>query len=133
MSVLDYHRPKTKRRLLCGESVNWIENRPFQTAKYIKQCVLSFPFWVKHADFLPLEVEKQRRQEETGLRFHLDHVIPLNHPDVCGLSVPENIRVVPAGHNMTKGNKWNPYQREFPFDVHSNSEERKTKGQIPLW
>jgi hypothetical protein len=38
-------------------------------------------------------------------RFHVDHVIPLRHPLVCGLHAHTNLRVVPALVNLKKGNR----------------------------
>lgn len=36
----------------------------------------------------------------------VDHVIPLNHPKVCGLHVPNNLKIVTGGKNLAKGNKF---------------------------
>lgn len=42
----------------------------------------------------------------TGERWHVDHIIPLKNPLVCGLHVYENLRVVPAKVNLQKSNKF---------------------------
>lgn len=44
------------------------------------------------------------RSEITGYRWHVDHVVPLKHPLVCGLHVEHNLQVVPAAVNLKKGN-----------------------------
>lgn len=36
----------------------------------------------------------------------VDHIIPLNHPKVCGLHVPNNLRAALPLKNLTKGNKF---------------------------
>lgn len=36
----------------------------------------------------------------------VDHIIPLNHPKVCGLHVHNNLRATPKLVNLSKGNKF---------------------------
>lgn len=68
------------------------------------------PAWLTKHDKLHIRCLYQiaaMRTRESGQEWHVDHVVPLQGENVCGLHVPSNLRVVPATENMSKGNRYN--------------------------
>lgn len=42
----------------------------------------------------------------TGMEYQVDHIVPLNHPLVCGLHRRCNLQVITARENRAKGNSF---------------------------
>ena len=45
------------------------------------------------------------RSSFLGGDWHIDHIVPINHKQACGLNNGFNLQVVPAVWNMQKGNR----------------------------
>lgn len=47
---------------------------------------------------------RKRRNQLTGIEWHVDHIIPLKGENVCGLHIWNNLAVIPKVENLRKGN-----------------------------
>lgn len=45
---------------------------------------------------------RDRRKELTGFDWHIDHIVPINNKEACGLHNAFNLQVVPAQWNVRK-------------------------------
>jgi uncharacterized transporter YbjL len=72
----------------------------------------AMPRWLTAEDKLKIvEFYKlaKRLEQETGVKYHVDHIVPLQGINICGLHVPWNLQVIPAYDNISKSNKYNDW------------------------
>jgi hypothetical protein len=65
----------------------------------------ALPSWVRTSEIWPFHKECRRISKETGVQHHVDHIVPLAHPHVCGLHVPWNLQIITAAENNAKRNE----------------------------
>jgi hypothetical protein len=87
----------------------------FASSNWIVARIRATVPWADFNEIRAIYREADRLTGLTGVKHQVDHVIPLNHPRVCGLHVHFNLRAIPAGPNMSKNNHWCPEQLEL-FD-----------------
>ena len=60
-----------------------------------------------NATFSGFDKEIREIYENCPEGYHVDHMMPLNHPRMCGLHVPWNLQYLTAEDNIAKSNKLN--------------------------
>jgi hypothetical protein len=78
------------------------------TAKRRAARLQATPKWVSKEQLLEIKgfyIEAARRTEETGIKHHVDHILPIQGENVTGLHVPWNLQILTAEENRKKSNK----------------------------
>lgn len=96
--------PALRARVIRGDYPAWLKVHPRRT--YLVASICARVPWYKE------EVDKIY-DEARRLGLVVDHIIPLNHELVCGLTVPSNLQLLTWAQNAAKSNYWNPDQMEL--------------------
>lgn len=91
---------------------NWAKlNKEKRRVSYSKRRAIkknAFPKWLTSEDLkniLDMYLKAENMTKETGIKHEVDHIIPLQGENVCGLHVPWNLQVISLSENRKKGNK----------------------------
>jgi hypothetical protein len=66
----------------------------------------SLPGWADKKAIKQFYVDAKQLTITTGIKHEVDHIIPSNHPLVCGLHVEYNLQILTKSENTSKGNSF---------------------------
>jgi hypothetical protein len=86
----------------------WVKSNKHKRAIYNttrrKAVVMATPKWADLKEIEKIYKKSQELTASTGVRYSVDHVIPLKNKSVCGLHVHQNLAVIPYVDNCKKSN-----------------------------
>jgi hypothetical protein len=65
---------------------------------------LAMPKWANQEKIKEIYNTAKELNKTTGIIYHVDHIIPIRHPLVCGLHVECNLQILTAAENSQKSN-----------------------------
>ena len=108
--ISTYDRPNLRAAILAGDMPSWLARH--KRKDYIARYALSIPSWADRGTLRTVAQRAKSMSLRTGIPHEVDHVSPLSHRLVCGLTVAENLQVIPQRLNGRKGNAWSEEDAE---------------------
>lgn len=104
----DWNKNNKKRRkeILRKSNKKNIGKNIFKLAKRRAIKKQAIPPWADMEKIKIIYAKAKWLESITGFKYHVDHVIPLQGKNVCGLHVWENLQILEASENIKKGNKY---------------------------
>lgn len=103
-----HDRNKEKR---AAQHADWarrnLDKRRATSAKRKAAKLRATPKWVNWGKVRAIYRQAKRLQDYTGVPMHVDHIVPLQGQNVCGLHWEGNLQILSASENCKKFNKWN--------------------------
>lgn len=87
----------------------WFEKNPHKRTQYVNKRraakLKATPSWSQDEKIAVLYEKAKWLEQLTGKKYHVDHIIPLQGENVCGLHVWENLQILEKKLNIRKSNK----------------------------
>lgn len=113
MRVYHFNTYESRKSVIKKANKNWqILNRAkacYLARNYVLAKIKRSPSWLTELDLEHIQmfyIIAMQLTAEIGIKFVVDHIIPLNGKNVSGLHVPNNLQIITAIDNMKKSNKW---------------------------
>jgi len=87
------------------------ERAAFNAARKRARKLKATPNWLTDLDFQKMQMLYNISalvQKQTGVKMHVDHIIPLQGKNVSGFHMPENLTILKATDNISKSNSFEP-------------------------
>lgn len=101
--------PDKKKKLNRSYRINNSSKVNAATAKRRATKLLATPRWLTSEHYVQIEAFYTLAKDleiQTGIKHHVDHIVPLQGNNVSGLHVPWNLQVIKAEDNIKKGNRF---------------------------
>jgi hypothetical protein len=70
------------------------------------QILKATPIWADLSEIRKIYQQAADLQQSTGIKYHVDHIIPLQGDLVCGLHVHTNLQIITRLENLAKGKQF---------------------------
>ena len=65
-----------------------------------------YPAWADNEEIKKIYTQAVLMEKETGIKYEVDHIIPLNGENASGLHIHTNLQIVTKLKNIEKSNKF---------------------------
>ena len=118
-SEINTRHKRRNKEALYVKHVEWVRNnRDKRRAAYAARKaakILATPSWANREAIEEIYRQALAIEREKGERMHVDHIVPLQHPLVCGLHCEANLQILPGDENESKRNNWWPDMHEQAY------------------